>query len=134
MPDRREYKRFEVTGSVIFKVGADQDRSITAELVNISFLGICVYAPEVIEPGTKVHFEFNTKFSSDPIIGKGEIKHCGEIIKKNAKVFRIGMAFTQVDAKLLQHLFNRIHVVSFTDVRHKEQQRKKKLKSFSLDF
>lgn len=141
MEERRRYKRFnaegsvilKVEGSVILKVEEEPVRSLNTDLADISFLGIGVYAPEIINPGSKVQFELHTKFFDAPLTGKGRIKYVLETKSGNATVFRTGIEFTRIEEKPLQELISRVHADTCTDIRKKEQQLRKK-KPFSLDF
>ena len=134
MPERRQYKRFEIGGSVILKVGDKPSRSIQAELKNISFLGFGVHAREEIKPDTEVQFELKAKLIDETLVGKGRIKHAAEIKKAETNFFRIGVVFVHTDTRLLQHFLNRIQSAAIGGIRKKEELRRKKVKSFSLDF
>ena len=107
MEDRRRYKRLNAEGTVIIKPEDGTSRTIKADLINISFMGITtVYVKEKIKPGTYVKFELISKLWNEPVICKGKIIHTGEIKKYGSNVFRMGIEFIDFDKKAIQNILN----------------------------
>ena len=83
-------------------------RSIRTDLIDISFIGIGVYAEEKIEVGTDVSIELISRFWGEPIIGKGKIRYTREVKKHERNVFRIGVEFTDINKEAVRSIMNRI--------------------------
>jgi len=77
-------------------------RTIKADLYDISFLGAGVCAPEKIELGVHVKFTLMIKIYNEPLIGEGRITYAFEIKKDDARVFRMGINFINIDNKKIQ--------------------------------
>jgi hypothetical protein len=120
MPEKRGYKRFKIQGRAILKWTDGVARSIDVELFDISFLGVCVVAQEKIEAGIDVDFELKFSFSPKAMFGKGKVKTSLEIKRDDAKVFRMGIDFFDVDKGALASFLACIAA----DIRKKEQKKK----------
>lgn len=121
MPELRRYTRFKVRGRVTLKL-EESTRDINADLIDIGFLGMGIYAQEKIDAGTNVKFELmlNLLNESLALTGKGKIKYALEMKKQDIDVFRIGIEFTNLDKKTIINILNRIQ----TDNRVKERKKK----------
>ncbi len=84
----------------------DVSRSIKADLIDISSVGIGVVTQESIEIGTNVAFELMTKLWNAPIIGEGKIIYIKEIQKEDKKVFRVGIDFVKVEKESIRCIIN----------------------------
>jgi len=106
--EKRRYKRFNTKGRVVLKPEDGTARSITADLVDVNFLGLGVNAQEKIEPDISVQSELEHRFWSEPIVAQGKIKHTQEIKKPDSRLFRMGIEFTNIDQKTIKNFVNRI--------------------------
>jgi hypothetical protein len=122
MPEQRRFIRYDTTGIVILNLLDGTSRSIDAKLIDVSFLGICVFAQEKIEAGIDVNFELKSQLWNEPIIGKGKIKYALEIEKANTKVFRMGVEFIDVDEKTVEYFINRVYANIRATVQKKRQK------------
>lgn len=106
--ERRRYVRYKIEGSVILRIKDKTVSSVKVDLVDISFLGIGVDTQEEIKTGVKCQFELRTKLSGKAITGRARIKNVKELTKGNARSFRIGLEFIEVDKDAVQFLINGI--------------------------
>jgi c-di-GMP-binding flagellar brake protein YcgR len=108
MGRQREYTRFITEATVILKLEGDVSSGIRADLVDLSFTGISVYAPERIETDSKINFELITKFLDKPIIGKGKIRYVQETKINNTEVFKMGIEFIEIEKETILSIINRL--------------------------
>ena len=94
--------------------------AIKTDLVDLSFLGIGVYAPEKIEEGIDVEFELKDKLKDEPIIGKGKIVYTQEIKKSTSKVFKTGIEFIDIDKTAVLYILRRLQANISTQARNKK--------------
>jgi hypothetical protein len=105
---KRRYKRFNTEGRVILTPENGTARSITADLIDVNFLGLGVNAQERIEPDVSVKSELEHRLWNESIVVEGKIKHAQEIKKLGPQLFRMGIEFTDVDQKTIKNFVNRI--------------------------
>jgi c-di-GMP-binding flagellar brake protein YcgR len=108
MQDQRKYIRFNAEGSVILKSEEGKSRSIKADLVDISLMGIGVYAQEKMDIGINVKLELITELWEEPIVGEGKIKYAKPIKRKNDEAFRMGIEFIKIEKGAVQYIINHI--------------------------
>ncbi|MGD9015210.1 MAG: PilZ domain-containing protein, partial [Candidatus Omnitrophota bacterium] len=106
--EKRRYKRFNTQGRVVLKPEDGTARSISADLVDINFLGLGVNAQEKIEPEVSVKSELAHRFLNQPVVAQGKIKHTQEIKKPDSSIFRMGIEFISIDQKAMKNFINRI--------------------------
>jgi len=124
MQERRKYLRFNTAGSVVLKTGDATPTIIKAELFNISFEGFSAYAPEKIEIGSDVKFELSLKSWDEPIIGEGKIRYIHETKRPDGS-FRVGIEFSNIDKKAIQHIINNIQAEICSEARRKDLSRRR---------
>ena len=102
--DQRNYIRYQAKGSLLLKPKDGTSRVISADLVDISFLGMGIYAKERIEAGTSVDFELLLQQWTRPVTGEARVK--GFQAKKvlDANVFKMGIVFTDTDKDAIQNI------------------------------
>lgn len=104
MLEQRKFVRYPTEGKAILKAKQDLSRSISGDLVDISILGIGVYALEKFEPGLEVNFIVMGKFSEKPILGGGRIKYALALKKEEKTFYRMGVEFITVDKEIIQKI------------------------------
>jgi len=117
----RRYQRYLAEGSVVLE---GKSCSITADLVDISFTGMHVCAEKSIEPGSRVKFEIVSNLSSVTIAGEGEVKYAKKKATHDAKLFKMGIEFINVNESAIEHLINRIQRAIATEKRKKKAKSK----------
>lgn len=122
--DRRRYMRYECEGKLVIKVDAPASRSIQAELIDMSFTGICIQSKEKIEPDTQVDIELTTKFYGTPISGKGKVKNVKEITGYGGPLFRIGIEFIHIDGDAIESTLHCIQRAIASEKRKKAKSKK----------
>ena len=118
MQERRKYLRFNTAGSVVLKTGDGTPAIIKAELFNISSEGFSAYAPQKIEAGANVRFELSVNSWNEPIIGEGKIRYMHET-KRSDGSSRVGIEFSDIDKKAIQHIINNIQAEICSEARRK---------------
>lgn len=109
MKEQRLYSRLDIKGTVILHLQDDTSHIITADLLNVGFLGMGISAKEKIEAGSNVKFELIADLSVEPIIGEGIIVYANEIKKNDTSIFRMGIKFIDINNKRIEHLLTLIH-------------------------
>ena len=99
MQEQRKFARYNTEGRVLLKLQHDPGRSIKSDLVDISLMGIGVYAQEKIEVGSEVNFIIAHKFWKKSILGTGRVKYAMELKKTDSTVFRTGIEFVNLAEK-----------------------------------
>ena len=108
MAEKRGYVRFPVQGVATFRNSLTGDNSITVQMVDISFLGICAYSETPLEIGAMVDFELKLSSIQDYFAGKGQVRGAFEFNKQKKKLFRISVVFTEVDKSKIQSVIERV--------------------------
>ena len=108
MPDRRNYLRYVLEGSVNLKADSSTSNIFKAVLVNIGFAGLSVFLEESLEIGTFVQFELVSTLTEKPLTGTGKVKNIRETKKHGNAGFRIGIEFVQVDKGIVISILNSI--------------------------
>lgn len=108
MAEKRGYMRFPVQGIAIFRNASTGDNSITAQMVDISFLGICAYSEAPLEIGAMLDLELRLSSIQDFLAGKGQVRGAFEVKRQNKKLFRISIVFTEVDKSKIKSVLERI--------------------------
>lgn len=128
MLDKRSYIRYIATGQAKLILESDKVRVLNAKIIDISFGGTCVYAPERIETGTIVHFELRVDSVEGIIlVGKGEVCAVKEDKRLDSSGFRIGINFIEFDKRDSIELVNRIQSIICTETKKRAQERQKNL-------
>jgi len=108
MADRRNYVRYDQSGSVNIKTESDTPNIFKGDLVDIGFRGFCAYLKEKIDIGTPIQFELMAELSYRPLIGRGKIKDIKEAPRYGVQGFRVGVEFTDVNKDGIEILLNQI--------------------------
>jgi len=120
MESQREYTRFTIKGSVIFKPKGNLPHSINADLFDLSFKGISVYSPEKIEIDTEVDFELTVKLFDRPIIGRGRIRYVKAAKINNTDVFKMGIEFIGIEKEAILSIINNLQRGIAISIRKKQ--------------
>ena len=104
--EQRAYVRLEVEGNALLKPEDATFRTIKADLFDLCSLGFGVCAPEKIEPGIQVRFEFTVKSCDEPLFGKGKIIYAYEVKKDDTRAFKMGIKFIKADSKEISNILN----------------------------
>jgi len=106
----RGHSRFEIPGWVSLKPGVNPDSpAVKCDLVNVSFKGCLVLAPEKIESGTTVSFDLIPEMVAEHIQGQGIVRHVREISRLGCITFALGIEFLTSSKEALISLFNVYH-------------------------
>jgi hypothetical protein len=108
MLNKRGYTRFNLKGSVKFKINRDTLTIISGDLIDISFSGMGVYLKEKLLLGEMAEFELTTEFMGQPLPGKGKVSYIEQRSKQAIAFFKTGIEFTEVPKDELLTLLNRI--------------------------
>ena len=108
MANRRSYIRYNQRGSVKIKTERDTPDIVKGDLIDICFMGFCVYLKEKIDINTPIQFELMAKLNHRPLIGRGKIKSIKEAPRYGVQGFRVGVEFTDVNKKEIEILINQI--------------------------
>lgn len=106
MDEQRKFIRYPVAGKVILKPKDGSSRSIKADLIDVSLVGVGVYAQEKIERGVETHFIVMNQFLNNPLVGTGKVRYAIELKRLDTNVFRVGLEFTKVEKEAIQHIIN----------------------------
>jgi len=102
--ERRKYTRYNAEGSIIIKADKEGIAAIKADLIDISFSGICVRTKEKIEPNTMIKFDLITKHWGEPIEAEGRVKHIANI----GNTFKAGIEFININKAAIEAVLNNI--------------------------
>ena len=116
--------KFEAEGTVDIKRVDDLSHVIRADLQDISYGGISVWAGEKMESGANVLFELTTKFWDDPISGKGKVRYAREMRRLGEHKIRVGIEFLEVNREIVKDILNRILEDICQAARKSEQSKK----------
>jgi c-di-GMP-binding flagellar brake protein YcgR len=118
MKEQRRYVRhdlegqvslnFEMEGSVNLRREDDLSHIVKADLQDISYGGISIWASEKMEVGLNVFFELVTKFWEEPITGKGKVRYAREMKRYGSNNIRMGLEFTDVNRETIKLILSRI--------------------------
>ena len=100
MPEQRKFIRYKCDGSVSLKAEGAPD--IKAGLCDISFEGMAVYSDKGLAPGSVFVFSLTPIGRDSVVSGKAAVKNSVEAKGR----FRIGLEFTEVDKKAVQHIIS----------------------------
>ncbi|MDD5730218.1 MAG: PilZ domain-containing protein [Candidatus Omnitrophica bacterium] len=93
MQEKRRYSRYLTDGKVILKLKDGSGRSIKADLVDISMVGMGMYSREKISPGIETSFVLIHKYWDNPVIGSGKVRYSLEVKRDGDAIFRVGVEF-----------------------------------------
>ena len=122
--ERRKYTRYDTGGSVIIKADKEGLAAIKADLIDISFSGICVRTKEKIEPDTEIKFDLITKFWGEPIEAEGRVKYVTNI----GDTFKAGIEFININRAAIEAVLNNLQrfiareKIKVTKLKHKHPQ------------
>ena len=125
--DKRRYIRYSATGSVIIK---SHKEGLKADLIDISFLGICIHTKEKIEPNAEIKFNLVTKFQSKPIEAEGRAKY----VTKIGSGFKAGIEFIRIDKATLEAILNNIQCANAREKRKKAELRREHSQSGDFEY
>jgi c-di-GMP-binding flagellar brake protein YcgR len=135
MDDRRRYKRFSATCVALLSAD-DPDQRINAQLVDISFSGICVVVQEPLNVGAELMIELHdTGFAAEPMrLGKGEVLYVDSAQPASAIGRKAGIRFTVPDVEVIERLLQRIQTRSFSESKWRQRTSKQHLKDRDVWF
>ena len=125
MDDRRRYKRLSATCVALLSAD-DPDQRINAQMVDISFSGICVVVQEPLNVGEELTIELHdTGFAAEPMrLGKGEVAYVHSAQPDSALGYKAGIRFTVPDAEVIERLLQRIQTRSLSESRWRQRTSK----------
>jgi hypothetical protein len=109
MPDKRNYARFRISGTVSIKAGNGESDIFNGDLIDFSFQGIAVDLDRKLEMpvGTIVDFELTLEVWRMPLIAKGKIANIVEGRGYGNRSCRVGIEFIDADQDTISLLINR---------------------------
>ncbi len=102
--DQRNFIRYRAQGRLLLRPKDGTSRVISADLVDISFLGMGIYAKEKIEAGTLVEFELLLRQWVKPVTGEARVKGFQEKKVIDENVLKMGIVFTDIDKDAIQNI------------------------------
>ena len=106
MREKRSSNRTIMAGKVTLRPENNPAEVVTADLVNISYGGICVYSGKALEAGMLVQFELTTEVLLAPLCGKGKISSVTEAKRYAITYFRMGINFVEVNKSMVLAIMN----------------------------
>ena len=123
MEDKREFVRFNSSGTVILHIEGVKGEGLKTELVDICFGGLgCtlnISTPEKINEGAKLSFDLVTPVWKEAISGTGVVKYVKSMKRGQAEYFRIGIVFTEIDKNSIRIILNQIQREMFEQTKKK---------------
>jgi len=101
LPEKRGYDRHAIQAKVWFSLEQDTKKTISGEVVDISFLGWGGLLNENIDVGTLIEFDLSVDFLEEHLLGKGQIVHVTELNTSEGKSFRVGVKFIEVKSEIV---------------------------------
>jgi hypothetical protein len=123
MPEHRQYIRYNSEGSVIIKPAQGPARSIHADLLDLSFIGISVFSRESLEEGSRVDFKLECSAWGAWLAGSGEVKYALKTKNGSVEGFKMGIDFSQVDKGIVEYAIHRIRAAEIAKKRRKERKK-----------
>ena len=115
MLEQRLFTRFLVKGE-IFIQQKDKAETLKADLVDISFNGAGVFAPQMIEPDTLIKFSILGKLFEKDISGEGQIKYARAYPSDKGDLYRMGIEFINVDSNLIRDVLMQLQAKLLEDM------------------
>ena len=113
MDEQRKFVRHPLEGKVVLKLKDGSVRSFTTDLVDISLVGMGVYAKEKLESGITANFVMMTKLHEKPVTGIGKVKYCLEVKKQDSSIYRVGLVFVSIaETDVIPRIIERIQLDS----------------------
>ena len=101
MREKRSHTRTIMTGKVTLRPENNPAEAVMADLVNISYGGICCHSGKALEVGMLVQFELTAEFLMEPLCGKGKISSVIEAKHYATTYFRMGIDFVEVNKNMV---------------------------------
>ncbi len=108
MAEKRNYLRFSTEGEVELEPEGLGGDVLQARLVDMGFLGFCVFADQKIEVGTPVDFKIYIKAVRENFLGKGKVISAQEVRKYRKVFFRIAVVFRGMDQEKVLSVLTKI--------------------------
>lgn len=125
MVERRGYRRYAIEGHISLKTEDGVPSDFKINVIDVSFLGVTIYAKERINIADKVvDFELSSGLLEQPLTGKGRIKYINEELKNKVTAFRMGLEFVDVDKHNLLHFLNLIQEMVSSRIRRMGRAKK----------
>src|SRR5512135_3590752 len=96
MQEKRRYGRTAMEGRVSLRPENDPAGAITADLINVSYGGICVRSDKALELNTVVQVDLRAEPAMVTLRGKGKVSSLLEVKRQASGYFRIGIDFVEV--------------------------------------
>jgi hypothetical protein len=106
MREKRNSNRTIMAGKVTLRPENNPAEAVMADLVNISYGGICCHSGKALEAGMLVQFELTTECLLAPLCGKGKISSVIEAKRYGTTYFRIGIDFVEVNKSMVLAIMN----------------------------
>ncbi|MDP3042036.1 MAG: hypothetical protein Q8N62_04840 [Candidatus Omnitrophota bacterium] len=124
MNNKRNYRRLSLDNNIILKFESNLDRVIEGRLLDISFVGICVFLNESVNIDKIVQeiVQFDIAgFTEQNFIGRGKIVYVKLDRIYAKKGFRVGLMFIEADKGFVLNILNRLELKSADQAKRKGQ-------------
>jgi hypothetical protein len=125
MPDKRNYRRFNLENNIFLKFESNPEKIIEGKLLDISFVGLSIFLKESVNVDviaqTMVQFDF-LSFAEQHLIGKGKVVHVEKYRLYAQDGFRTGLEFIEVDKEIVIGIINRAEAKNLEQIRKQSQK------------
>ena len=124
MPQRREYRRFDVDAKLDLKTDNGMRRILHAYLDDIGLGGFRLYSEDKIAINKDVQFAVMTPLLNRPLLGRGRIRHINAVKLYGTRFFSMGVKFTRINRKKIKHLIKTAlgwHIRPFLSQQHRRE-------------
>ncbi|MCX5713383.1 MAG: PilZ domain-containing protein [Candidatus Omnitrophica bacterium] len=119
MAEKRNYVRFPCEGEVELMPKEPGKDVIQAKLVDMGFLGFCIFLDQKIEIGTRVDFNIYIKLIRENFVGEGKVITMQQVKKYRKTFFRVAVAFMGIEKDRILSILTKIQ-----DIINREKKRR----------
>ena len=106
MPEKRNYTRVPLRGSVTLTGGKDPLRVLEGELTDIGYGGFCALFKEEPIKAEAFSFALTAEGTMMTLGGKGKVQNVVQVNHLGETYFRAGIALTEVDKHMIVAFIN----------------------------
>lgn len=124
MLNKRNYRRLSLDNNIILKFESNMGRVIEGRLLDISFVGVCVFLKESVnvEEIVQETVQFDISgFTEQNFTGRGKIVYARPDKLYAQKGLRVGLEFIEVNKEVVLNIFNRLELKILDQIKRKSQ-------------
>ncbi|MFH1191366.1 MAG: PilZ domain-containing protein [Candidatus Omnitrophota bacterium] len=124
MLDKRNYRRLNLENNILLKLESDPNKIIEGRLLDISFVGLCIFLKEGVNIDEIVQaiVQFDVSgFTEQHFTGRGKIVYAKPDRLYAQKGFRAGLAFIEVNKEMVLDILNRLELEIIEQAKRKSQ-------------